>query len=267
MKPLQQIAYPPIETEHNYAKNLNVMIDQQYADDISWATNNTERKTKLRKEAPNVLEKKNLQANDSKTEEHLVKRGGDDNWKKCKYLGSLLDTEADINRRKILAIDAYTKLKHIFENKKVSLPVKIRIFRSHVESIFMYNCELWIITKNTERIIDVLQRNILRKILNIRWPQKISNIALYDKTKTTEWSKTVKRRRLQWYGHLLRLPENNPAKKALREAQKPAQKPRGGQKHTWLKQINKELEHIENYELIAKDRHMWRLEVNRVMSS
>ena len=95
----------------------------------------------------------------------------------------------------------------------------------------------------------------------------LSHHYCYNLADIYKWSKTVKRRRLQWYGHLLRLPENNPAKKALREAQKPAQKPRGGQKHTWLKQINKELEHIKNYKLIAKDRHMWRLEVNRVMSS
>ena len=49
-----------------------------------------------------ILEDKNLIVNNTKTEEYEVVRGGDDKWKKCKYLGSLLETENDINRRKIL---------------------------------------------------------------------------------------------------------------------------------------------------------------------
>ena len=40
-------------------------------------------------------------------------------------------------RRKVLATDAYNKLKNIFESKKASLGIKIRIFKSHIESIFM----------------------------------------------------------------------------------------------------------------------------------
>ena len=108
------------------------MIDQQYADDISWASNNETRIRKLRREVPSLLKDKNLQANDTKTEEHKVERGEDNSWKNCKYLGSLLDTEEDINRRKILAISAYNQLKHIFESKRISLDVKIRLLNRHV---------------------------------------------------------------------------------------------------------------------------------------
>ena len=72
----------------------------------------------------------------------------------------------------------------------------------------------------------------MRKILDIKWPKKISNEKLYETTKITQWSKTIKKRRLQWYGHL-RLPEETPAKAALREAREYApKKPRGDQKLT-----------------------------------
>ena len=82
-------------------------------------------------------------------------------WKKCKYLGSLLDAGEDIKRRKVLATTACNQLRHIFESKKASLNVKIGTFKSHVESIFMCNCELWTLTKKQEDIIDICQRNIL----------------------------------------------------------------------------------------------------------
>ena len=39
-----------------------------------------------------------------------------DEWKTCKILGSLLDTKADIKRRKGLVNNAYNKLRPIFES-------------------------------------------------------------------------------------------------------------------------------------------------------
>ena len=102
-----------------------------------------------------------------------------------------------------------------------------------------------IISKKLENTIDVFQRNILRKIINIKWPKTISNNKLYENSKVEKWSKTVKRRRLQWYGHFLRLPEDTPAKSALMEARSYACKPKGGQKLTWLKIIDKDLENIQ----------------------
>ena len=106
----------------------------------------------------------------------IVERGGDNSWKKCKYLGSLLDTEEDINRRKILAISAYNQLKHIFESKRASLDVKVRLLNSHVRSIFLHNSDLWTISKKFENAIDVFQRNILRKIINVKWPKLYQTI-------------------------------------------------------------------------------------------
>ena len=151
------------------------MIDLQYADDISWITNISEPVTEIEEEAPSKLEEKNLQVNNTKTEKHDIERNGQTEWMKCKFLGSLLDTEYDIKRRKGLALGTYNDLKHIFENKRASTAVKIRIMNSHLESIFLYNSELWTMTKGLEHVVDVFQRNFLRKILNIKWPEKDHN--------------------------------------------------------------------------------------------
>ena len=176
-------------------------------------------------------------------------------------------------------------MKHIFESKQVSLEVKMRLFHSHIQSIFLYNSELWTLTKKLESTVDVFQRNILRKILDIRWPKKISNNTIYETTKAETWSKTIKRRRLQWYGHLLRLPENTPAKEALKEARSFACKPKGGQKLTWLKIIDRDLKDIQikvvvansgggvaysyntkDHKVMAQNRYTWQVVVNRAMS-
>ncbi len=184
----------------------------------------------LRREVPPKLKLKSLLVNHTKTEYHEVEINGDKKWILCKYLGSLLDTENDIKRRETLV--AFNNLKHIFESRRATLEVKIRLFNSHIQSIFLYNSKLWTLTKNLENTVVVFQRNTLRKIINIRWHDKIRNEDLYEKCGVKEWSKTVKERRLRRYGHLLRLPDNTPAKRALKEARREVKKPKGGQKFT-----------------------------------
>ena len=89
-----------------------------------------------------------------------------------------------------------------------------------------------------------IDRRLIRKMLNIKWQDKVSNDHPYKIKKLTSWSKGVKRQRLNLYGHLLRLPEKAPAKQALREAKKICRSPRGGQKITWMKLIEKDLERL-----------------------
>ena len=65
----------------------------------------------------------------------------------------------------------------------------------------------------------------------------------------------MKKRRLNWYGHLLRLQEETRAKKALREAEQSSKKPRGGQKQTWLKLITKDLGKVKITVLVSGGGH------------
>ena len=84
---------------------------------------------------------------------------GNEAWKECKILGGLFDTEKDINkRRKKLAIDAYKTPKKILNSEKNSIKIKIRTFNALVKSVFLYNSELWTLTKKLENIINTFQR-------------------------------------------------------------------------------------------------------------
>lgn len=254
-------------------------LEQQYADDIGYATTSKETRDKIMNEIPPKLKERNLNVNNTKTEEYEVYREGNTDWHKCKYLGSLLDSGKDITRRKILAQNVYNKLKDVFESKKVSLATKVRLLKSHVQSIFLYNSEIWTVTKKLESEIDVFQRNLLRQILNIKWPKKITNDKLYKITKQKPWSKEVKRRRLNWFGHLMRLPEQTPAKRALREYQRCVRKPRGKTKTTWLDVIDKDMSKIKVVvvngggqqthlclEQAAQNKKMWHNLTQRAMS-
>ena len=52
--------------------------------------------------------------------------------------------------------------------------------------------------------------------MNIKLPQIITNEELMIKTKQTNWSDTIRRKRQSWYGHVSRLDEQTPAQTALK---------------------------------------------------
>ena len=255
----------------------NLAIDPKYADDITFIRSHQSKINQIKRILPEMLKEGNLEENKSKREEYHVPNEKE-KWKKCKCLGSILDTVNDIERRKCLAIGAMTSLEKTFKNRNLSKQTKTRIFDSYVSSIFLYNSELWVITKTTEKKIDSLHRRLLRKTLNIKWPQIMRNEEVYEKTKTEKWSKTIKKRRLGWLGHLLRLDPNTPARIALKEAVKEIPKNVGGNRTIWIDIIKKDIKNskidvdttnskilFEKLEIICKDRQRWKKEVRCMM--
>ena len=257
--------------DHNYCQDPNAarttgtLISLQYADDICWVGGNCGSEVDKQKLiVPPRLQARNLSINTSKPEEYLINhQETDGDWKTCRYLGSLLDTTKDLARRKSLAMVAYRKLKEIFEDRRLHVDHKTRIFNALVASIFLYNCEIWTPKKATYPEIDAFQRKLLRYMLNIRWPQKISNEEVYSRTSQTRWSERVQTRRMRWFGHMARLPDQAPVRLALEEFQRDnTRRPRGGQRITWIKTIKNDLKHIgltlEQALETATDRVSWR---------
>jgi hypothetical protein len=95
--------------------------------------------------------------------------------------------------------------------------------------------------------MDVIQRSLLTRILQITLKDKIINCKIYESTHTTPWSESTKRRRLSLFGHLLRLPEESPAKQALQEFTRTVKRQRGKPKTTWLCVVQTDSESADIY--------------------
>ena len=70
---------------------------------------------------------------------------------------------------------AVTKLKVIWNDKKITIISKIRLMRSLAMSIFLYECETWTITADIERRIQALEMRCFRKLLGISYRDHITN--------------------------------------------------------------------------------------------
>ena len=85
---------------------------------------------------------------------------------------------------------------------------------------------------------------------------------LYEVTKQTPWSKKISERRLRFFGHICRLPQNTPARLVLSESLRPTKKPKGRPQTTYLSVLrnqlkDKNIKTLESAIEIAQNRQFW----------
>ena len=98
----------------------------QYADDMINVTTDAKLVNKWKKDLPTQLLKYQLGVNESKTEEYEIYAKGPESWRKCKVLGSLLDTTDDKKTRNGLAISYYIKNQTIYKSNNISHKTKLK---------------------------------------------------------------------------------------------------------------------------------------------
>ena len=83
--------------------------------------------------------------------------------------------------------------------------------------------------------------------------------------KQTKWSDRIRQNRIRFTGHLLRLPEQTPARKSLDIALTAAKQPRGRPPITWIKLVNSDLQNLDlerlgsqNLQVTALDKQKWK---------
>jgi hypothetical protein len=105
------------------------------------------------------------------------------------------------------------------------------------------------IGKVTSSITQKLQSFInrcLRRIINVRWPEVISNIMLWETTGETPTELQIKKRKRKWIGHTIGKDENaverialdwNPQGTRKRGREEDQRRPGGGQLWKWHRDV------------------------------
>ncbi|CAH8505513.1 unnamed protein product [Schistosoma curassoni] len=128
------------------------------------------------------------------------------------YLGSIIDeqggSDADVKARNSKARAAYLQLKYIWNSKQLSTNTKVGIFNTNVKTVLLYGAETWRTTESIIQKIQVFINNCLRKILQIHWPDTISNNVLWERTNQIPVEEEIRKKRWKWIGHRLRKAPN-----------------------------------------------------------
>jgi len=181
------------------------------------------------------------------------------------YLGSTISKEygvkKDMQARLNKARGAFCRLRPIWKSKQYSLKTKLKLYNSNVKTVLLYGSECWCVTKKDMGKVEAFHNGCLRRLLNIFWPNKIRNEDLYQRTGSSNIALEIKKRRFKWLGHVLRMPNENIPKIALRWTPTGKRKP-GRPKTTWRRTLTTELGDLNltwgETEKAAKDRDGWR---------
>ena len=249
-----------------------MQIDDDFADDLALLSSSHQQMQEKTSKLAVILAQVGLNIRKGKTkilkvstarEDPIILQGSKlEEVQAFSYLGSIIDknggTDTDVRARKGKAMAVY--LQNIWNSKMLSTSTKIRLFNSNVKSILLYGAETWRKTKSTTSKIQSFINCCLRRILQIRWPDTISNADLWHSTNQIPAEDEIRSRRWRWIGHTLRKPTSNITRQALKWNPQGKRK-RGRPRNTWrcdleadTKMIGYSWGHLKR---TAQDRGLW----------
>ena len=178
--------------------------------------------------------------------------------KDFKYLGSWVDeTTNDMKVRIALAWQALNGMRSIWKSQ-LSDRLKLNFFTATVESVFLYGCESWTLTKQLERKIDGTYTRMLRDVKQIHWSSHTPNSQVYGTM--PKISTKIRARRLRFAGHCFRQTDL-PVSKLVLWA------PTHGVRASGRPQLSYPRHDLPRYRTQTRDRQVWRDIIYHVLAT
>ena len=189
------------------------------------------------------------------------------------YLGSTINktggTEEDVKARIQKARVAFIMLRKIWRAKRIKINTKMRLFNSNVKAVLLYGAETWRTTQKTLKKIQTFINTCLRRILHLKWTDKVPNTTLWKTTKQLPIENEIKKRKWRWIGHTLRKPPESITRQAI-TWNPPGKRRRGRPRNTWQRDTEKDTKEMgytwKEMEKMATNRKQWRSLVDGLCS-
>jgi hypothetical protein len=101
---------------------------------------------------------------------------------------------------------------HVLTNRRIPIRQRARYYKAYVDSITKYNAGCSGLSAANLNRLEAHRRRQLRKVLGVRWPKKITNQHLYERTETAPLDGHMRHRRWMLLGHVLRMAPDSPAR-------------------------------------------------------
>ncbi|VDO54806.1 unnamed protein product [Schistosoma margrebowiei] len=147
----------------------------------------------IRKGKTKVLEFKAKNSNPSTLDRETL-----EGVKSFTCLGSIIDeqggSDADVKVRIGKARVAILQLENIWNPKQLQTNIKVTIFNTNIKAVLLYAAETSRTTTTIIKKVQVFINSCLRKILNIHWPDTISNNPLWERTNQLPAEEEIRKR-------------------------------------------------------------------------
>ena len=265
-------------TKVSYAHIQDIM----YADDLCFVAESPEvlqqLVTNLHKQCCTFglkisIKKTEVMSSDNHGRQELTIMLGEDVLKqvdKFRYLGSIItskcDLDAEINSRIGAAAAAFGKFdKKVFSSHDLKISTKVSVYMAVVLPCILYSAETWTLYRRHIKQLDRFHLKCLRKILNIRWFDRVRNTEVLRKANVGGIEAYLMRRQLRWCGHVLRMPDTRVAKRILYSELQEGKRKRGGQLLRYKDVLKRHMKSCSidpsQWENLASNRRDWRSRV------
>ena len=193
------------------------------------------------------------------------------------YLGSLETNTCCLLKELLKRISnaAYSfnsKCAAVFTNKKVRMKTKLRMYGALILSTLLYGCQTWAITTTDMKRLEVLQQDCLRRILGIKWYDKISRVQVLQivssyGVRIRPVEVIIRERRLRWLGHIERAGPSHLLYIVLHSQANNGSRARGKQQHAYRHAVVEDMKragiNTKTWQTLALDRKQWRLAITQ----
>ena len=183
------------------------------------------------------------------------------------YLGSIIaansSLDPEIKHRISKASSTLARLsKRVWENKKLTTATKMKVYQACVLSTLLYGSESWTTYTTQENCLEVFHMASLRRILGIKWQDKVTNIKVLEESGMLSIHSHLIKRRLRWIGHVRRMQDGRIPKDVmfgqLKEGKRRRGRPKLRHKDVIKRDLNKiKIDHTK-WENEAADRKVWK---------
>ena len=197
-----------------------------------------------------------------------------------RYLGSMVTSDGrsstDVQQLIAAASRAFgCLLRAVFYARDLSIRTKRFIYTTCVLSVLLYGSESWTLLQQDVWRLEKFHHHCIATILGVsrrsRWQNRISNASL-----CSEWgaeasiAQTICYRRLEWLGHLARMPSSRLPQKVF-FSWFPKKRPFCGPRKRWKDAVSRDLQKLklapDSWFDLACDRAKWRSVCHSVLCS
>ena len=124
-------------------------------------------------------------------------------------MGQTARVDRDVGVRLEKATTVYQMWRRkVFRSQTLSQKTKVRVFRTLVMSVLLYGAETWAANQQDIRRLHAFQMKALRDIVGVTLWDKRRNEDILKETGEIPVEEQLRQRRLQWFGHLQRMPNH-----------------------------------------------------------
>ena len=193
---------------------------------------------------------------------------------KFTYLGSTLsravhiDVDDEVTARTAKASVAFGRLRtNVWERNGIRHDTKLKVYNAVVLSTLLYACETWTVYQRHAKKLNHFHLGCLRKILKIRWQDKIPDTEVLKKAKMQSVHTLLKLAQLRWTGHVTRMPDERLPKRVLYGELQEGKRLQGCQKKRYKDTLKASLKDFNIPTDMSPGNRLLRIEQSGVASS